>query len=209
LERTRITSPIDGRAGLRLVDRGNLVHASDAAGLVMINQVQPIAVVFTLPEDQLQRLRLAPQADVAAPPLTAVASDRDNRAVLDTGRLAAIDNQIDESSGTIRCKALFDNPQLALWPGQFVNLRLLTETRSAALTVPAAAVQHGSDGYFVYVVRADLTAELRRVKVAQVENGVAVIDNGLAEGETVVLDGQYSLRPGSSVRTAGGAAARM
>jgi multidrug efflux system membrane fusion protein len=200
LERTRITSPIDGRAGLRLVDRGNLVHANDAAGLVVINQVQPIAVIVTLPERQLRQINVSPQADGTVPPLAVTAFDRDNQEVLDTGRLAAIDNQIEEASGTIRCKALFPNERLALWPGQFVNVRLLTETRKAALTVPASGVQQGADGYFTYVVRSDLTVELRPLKVAQVENGIAVVDEGLADGETVVIDGQYSLRPGALVR---------
>ena len=200
LEHTRITSPIDGRAGLRMVDRGNLVHANDAAGLVVINQVQPIAVALTLPESELPRLGANLTTGEKAP---ATAFDRDNAAALDTGELAAVDNQIDETSGTIRCKAVFANARLTLWPGQFVNVRLQTGMRPAALTVPAGAVQHGPDGDFVYVVGARLTAELRPLKVARVGNGMAVIDAGLAEGETVVVDGQYSLRPDAPVRLAG------
>ncbi|MDB6114517.1 MAG: putative Co/Zn/Cd efflux system rane fusion protein, partial [Lacunisphaera sp.] len=179
LEHTRITSPIDGRAGLRLVDRGNLVRASDPAGLVVINQVRPMAVVFTLPERSLPQIAGGLAADPARPPLAALAIDRDNQAVLDAGELAAVDNQIDETSGTIRCKAVFPNRSLGLWPGQFVNVRLLTATRKEALTVPASAVQPGPDGYFVFALRADQTVEVRLLKVAQIENGIAVIDRGL------------------------------
>jgi multidrug efflux system membrane fusion protein len=203
LEHTHITSPISGRAGLRMVDRGNLVHANDAAGLVVINEVQPITVTFTLPERQLQQIGGGRQPEGGAgSPLLATAFDQDYRGVLDAGQLAAVDNQIDEATGTIRCKALFPNEHLALWPGQFVNIRLLTETRKAVLTIPAAAIQQGTAGYFTYVVGRDLTVEPRPLKVAQIEGDVAVIDEGLAAGETVVIDGQYSLRPGATVRVA-------
>jgi multidrug efflux system membrane fusion protein len=206
LEHTRITSPIDGRAGLRLVDRGNLVRASDPGGLVVINQVQPVTVVFTLPERSLAQITKGLSVDAGRPPITVLAIDRDNQAILDSGELAAVDNQIDETSGTIRSKALFPNARSGLWPGQFVNVRLLTETRKAALTVPAGAVQHGAGGTFAYLVRPDLTVEVRPLEVAQIEEGVAVIDHGLVVGETVVVDGQYSLRPDSHIRSTSAAA---
>jgi multidrug efflux system membrane fusion protein len=165
-----------------------------------------VTVVFTLPEGNLPRIASGLAVDPARPPLAALAIDRDDQAVLDSGELAAVDNQIDEASGTIRCKALFPNGKLGLWPGQFVNVRLLTETRKAALTVPAGAVQQGASGYFAYAVRPDLTVEVRPLAVAQIENGVAVIDHGLGAGETVVVDGQYSLRPDSHIRLTGAAA---
>lgn len=201
LEHTRITAPISGRAGLRLVDRGNLVRASDATGLVVINQVQPISVSFTLPERQFAQVTAAiRQAAGEASGLAALAVDRDRRLTLDSGQLEAVDNQIDEASGTIRCKARFANEALALWPGQFVNIRLLVETKKAALVIPAAGIQQGPDGYFAYVAKSDHTAEFRALKGVQVVGGIATFEAGLNDGETIVVDGQYMLRPGASIR---------
>ncbi|MGA2866136.1 MAG: efflux RND transporter periplasmic adaptor subunit [Verrucomicrobiota bacterium] len=191
-----ITSPLAGRAGLRLVDQGNLVHASDASGIVVITQLRPIAVVFMLPETTLGQI----QARVAAgQTLSAFAMGRDNRTRLAEGKLAVIDNQIDATTGTIRLKAIFPNDDLKLWPGQFVNARLLLETRKGGTVVPAAVVQHGPAGDFAYVIDNDLKAQVRPIKVAQTQEGQALIQEGLQPGERVVVDGQYRLQGGAKV----------
>jgi len=196
LSYTRITSPLDGRTGLRMVDQGNIVHASDSNGLVVITQMRPISLTFTLPEQDLQKIR---DRQAAAGTLTTLALDRDNRATLSEGTLAVIDNQIDVTTGTIRLKSTFSNQDLKLWPGQFVNVRLLLETRPGPV-VPASVVQHGPDGDFAFVIGQDLTAQVRKIKVAQVDRGQALIEEGLDPGERVVVDGQYKLQPGSKVK---------
>jgi len=193
---TTITSPLDGRTGIRMIDQGNIVHATDSNGLVVITELHPISVTFTLPEQNLQAIR---QHLPSSGALTALALDRDNRATLSEGKLAVIDNQIDITTGTIRLKATFENNDLKLWPGQFVNVRLLLETRQGPV-VAASVVQHGPDGDFAFVISNDLTAQVRPIKVAQVDRGQALIDEGLTAGERVVEDGQYKLQPGSKVK---------
>jgi multidrug efflux system membrane fusion protein len=201
---TTIRSPIDGRTGIRLVDQGNIVHASDAGGLVVLTQLKPISIVFTLPETALSKLQDNQDADGAA--FTVLAVARDNTNVLATGQLAVIDNQIDSTTGTLKLKATFANENLRLWPGQFVNVRLLLETRENSVVVPASVVQRGPDGAFAFVVsttdQTNHIAKMRPIKVAQIDNGEALIDDGLEAGETVVVDGQYKLQDGSRVKPA-------
>ncbi|WP_434623773.1 efflux RND transporter periplasmic adaptor subunit [Azospirillum sp. B2RO_4] len=196
LNYTTITAPISGRIGLRNVDQGNVVRASDQNGIATITQIQPIAVIFTLPEKQLQAV-LAAQAQG---PVTVEAQDREGRRVLDTGSLAVVDNLIDTGTGTIRLKAQMPNDPQKLWPGQFVNVRLLSTVRRGATTVPATVVQRGPQGTYAYVIKDDLTVEQRPIKVARQEENKAIIDEGLTPGERVVVDGQYRLQPGSKVR---------
>ena len=197
---TRIVSPISGRAGARLVDPGNIVHAADANGLVVINQIDPIAVQFTLPEDAVQDIhRAQQQPERGGQPLGVVAYDRSGTDRLGTGKLILLNNQIDTSTGTVQLKGSFANPQHTLWPGQFVNVQLQLGLRRNALTVPAAAVQRGQDATYVWTVSDDDTVASVPVHVAQIADGTAVIDKGLLEGQRVVLDGQYKLRPGATV----------
>jgi multidrug efflux system membrane fusion protein len=202
---TRITAPIGGRLGLRLVDAGNIVHAADANGLVVITQVQPIAVVFTIPQDNLpsvlKRLR-------AGDPLPVEAFDRDQKTKLALGTLLTADNQIDPTTGTIKLKAQFPNEEESLFPNQFVNVRLLLDTQRAATLVPSAAVQRGVQGSFVYVVKQEGTVSLRLVKVGTVDGENVAIESGLAPGEIVVVEGSDRLRDGAKVslpRADGGA----
>jgi multidrug efflux system membrane fusion protein len=195
LDYTHITAPFTGRVGLRLIDQGNFVRAADATGLLVINQIHPINVVFTLPEQNFQQAHTAARHATEAEPLIALAMDRNNQEILDTGRLDAIDNQIEESSGTIRLKALFENKGRNLWPGQFVNLRLRVAEKKSVLVVPVAAVKAGADGDYVYTIGADNTAVFKLVKVGHTEAGYSLIESGLAEGEKVVVDGQYLLQP--------------
>ncbi len=195
---TRVTAPIEGRVGVRLVDTGNVVRASDQTGVVVINQVHPISVTFTLPAQYLPSIQLQLRQQ-GAPPMQVLALDRDNRSPLGDGLLAVVDNQIDPSTGTIKLKATFTNDQLSLWPGQFVNTRLLLKTIKEGIVVPASVVQRGPQGPYAYVIKADQTAELRPIKVSQIESGLALIDEGLTPGEKVVVDGQYKLQPGGKV----------
>ncbi|WP_109108914.1 efflux RND transporter periplasmic adaptor subunit [Azospirillum sp. TSO35-2] len=196
LNYTTITAPISGRIGLRNIDQGNVVRASDQNGIATITQIQPIAVLFTLPEKQLPAI-LAAQAQGA---VTVEAQDREGRRVIDTGRLSVVDNLIDSGTGTIRLKAEMPNSPQKLWPGQFVNVRLLSAIRRGATTVPATVVQRGPQGTYAYVLKDDLTVEQRPIKVARQEENKAIIDEGLTPGERVVVDGQYRLQPGSKVR---------
>jgi membrane fusion protein, multidrug efflux system len=200
LEFTKIVSPIDGRVGLRLVDQGNIVHAGDQAGLAIIAQLRPISVVFTLPESNLRAINKRIGTSGKDYTLTVVAMNRENNQALDRGELGAVDNQIDEATGTIKLKAVFQNQQLDLWPGQFVNARLLVDTRRQGLTLPSNAVNQGPNGDFVYVIRPDFTAEVRAVKVGTSEGGLTLIEKGVAEGEDVVIDGQYLLKSNARVR---------
>jgi membrane fusion protein, multidrug efflux system len=199
LEFTKITSLIDGRVGLRLVDQGNIVHANDQAGLAIVAQLQPISVVFTLPESNLREINKRIGTSAKNYTFAVVAMDRENQ-VLDRGELGAVDNQIDEATGTIKLKAVFQNRQLDLWPGQFVNVRLLVDTRRQGLTLPSNAVNQGPNGDFIYLIRPDLTAEVRAVKVGISEGGLTLIENGVAEGDNVVIDGQYLLKSNARVR---------
>jgi multidrug efflux system membrane fusion protein len=200
LDYTNITSPIDGRVGLRLVDQGNIVHANDQGGLAMITELQPISVVFTLPENDLHEINRRIAANPKNYSFAVVAMDQENSQALAQGELGAVDNQIDDTTGTVKLKAVFQNRQLDLWPGQFVNVRLLVDTRRQALVVPSGAVNQGPNGDFVYVIRPDLTAEVRAVKVGTSEGGFTLIENGVAEGENVVIDGQYLLKSNARVR---------
>ena len=190
-----ITSPINGRAGIRLVDEGNMVRASDTNGLVVITQLQPISVVFTLPEQSLKEIH----GKMGPGQITVFAMDRDNSTVLGKGTLTVIDNQIDISTGTIRLKATFPNEDLQLWPGEFVNVRLLLTTRKDAIVVPVPVIQHGPNGTYAFVIKEDQTVEIRPLKVGQVDGGEALVEEGLQAGEQVVVEGQYKLQKGSKV----------
>jgi multidrug efflux system membrane fusion protein len=191
-----IKSPIDGRTGVRLVDVGNIVHAADLNGIVVITQLHPISVVFTLPEQNLQSILNEGGANGG---LHVSALDRGNTTTLDEGTLAVVDNEIDQTTGTVKLKATFPNPDLKLWPGKFVNARLILTTRKGAIVVPSSVVQRGPQGTYAYVIKTDKTVEMRPIKVAQTEANVALIDSGLKAGEQVVVDGQYKLQPGAHV----------
>jgi multidrug efflux system membrane fusion protein len=202
---TSIVSPLDGRTGMRLIDRGNIVHAGDSGGLVVITQVHPIAVVFSLPQDHLQSIATAmKEASVKV-----LAFSRDEKNKIAEGTLTLIDNQIDAATGTIRLKAVFPNNDDALWPGEFVQAHLEIQDLPAALTVPAEVVQRGPNELYVYVVRPDSTVERRRVTVGPTQDGVAVIEKGLSAGDEVVFDGQFKLKPGMKVAVSGPRADRV
>jgi len=198
---SRITSPITGRVGLRLVDAGNIIHATDATGLAVITQLQPIAVDFAIPEDDLPNLQTAMKAN---PQLPVEAFDRDLKHKLATGSLLTTDNQIDQSTGTIKLKAAFPNQDNSLFPNQFVNARLLVNTLPNAILIPAAGLQRSQQGSFVYVVKADHTVEMRPVTVGATQGDVIAISKGLAVGDVVVTDGVDKLQQGAhvSVQTA-------
>ena len=190
-----ITSPIQGRVGLRLVDPGNMVRAGDATGIVSIAQIHPVSVLFTLPQDSLPRISLAMEAGQ----LPVVAFAADDRTELDQGVLLTPDNAIDTSTGTIRLKATFPNPHNTLWPGQFVNARLQLGTDRDALSVPSVAVQHSPTGLYAYVVNPDSSVARQPVEVARDDGTLAVIAKGLTEGQQVVTDGQSRLQAGTKV----------
>jgi multidrug efflux system membrane fusion protein len=192
----RITAPIGGRLGLRLVDPGNMVHASDAGGLVVITQMQPMGVVFTLPEDSLPPLREKLRAGAS---LAVEAWDREQAHKLATGSLLTIDNEIDQSTGTVRIKAEFPNDDEGLFPNQFVNAKLLLDVEQGATMVPTVAVQRGSQGPFVYVVRDDHTIEVRPVQLGATDGDDTAIHGGVAPQESVVIDGTDRLRQGVAV----------
>ena len=195
---TTVKSPIDGIVGLRLVDIGNIVNASAQTGIVTITQIEPITVIFTAPEDQLPDIKAAL---AVAPPKT-IALTTDGKRVLSTGTLALINNQVDTTSGTVRLKAVFDNKDRALWPGQSVSTRLLVRTLKDATVVPDDAVQHGTEGLYAYSVNQENKAELRKIKVTQSIDGKSVIDEGLSPGQQVIAAGQYKVSPGTLVTTA-------
>ena len=202
LEYTRITSPITGRTGIRLVDPGNIVHGANSTGIVVVTQVQPISVVITLPEEQLGAVAQA----LAAGPVKITTVPRDARVLrdggppLDVGTLTLIDNQIDQATGSVRLKATFDNAHNTLWPGQYVDARILVRTDRNALTIPDAAVQLGPNGPFTYVVKSDASIEVRPLRVTEGSGGLTIITDGLAAGERVVTSNQYRLQPGLHVR---------
>jgi multidrug efflux system membrane fusion protein len=195
---TQITAPITGVTGFRLVDEGNVVHPTDANGLVTIAQVQPIAVLFTLPQAALPDIQRQ-MADAGTAGLTVEAWSQDGASKLDTGKLETLDNTVDAASGTITLRADFPNPQKMLWPGEFVEARLVLRVQQDGLTVPAAVVQRGPDGAFAWVVRPDATVAPQPIQVAQMVRGTALVTSGLSVGQIVVSDGQYGLRPGDKV----------
>ena len=190
-----IRSPIDGRLGARLVDVGNLVHASDNTPLVMITEVRPIFVSFTLPQETLDEVH---EQDKHAP-LVVRAYNGDGNKQLAEGKLTLIDNMIDQATGTIHLKARFDNEDERLWPGEFVNLRLILSTRKGVPTVPQQTVLQGPNGHYAYVIKPDNTVERRNVEVASIQDGIAVVTKGLTAGEKVVVDGQFRLTEGARV----------
>jgi membrane fusion protein, multidrug efflux system len=195
---TTVKAPISGVAGLRLVDIGNIVNAATQTGIVTIAQIEPIAVIFTAPEDQLPYINEAQSVQ----PLKVIAITTDGKKPLAEGVLSVINNQVDTTSGTIRLKGVFDNKNHALWPGQSVSTRLLLRTLKDATVAPDDAIQHGNDGLYAYVVNQDSKAELRKLKVSQSIDGRSVIDSGLSPGEQVITSGQYKVQPGTLVSTA-------
>jgi multidrug efflux system membrane fusion protein len=196
---SHISAPISGRIGLRLVDPGNIVRSGDQNGLVVITQLQPVAVVYTVPQDLLPQLMKRLQG---AEPVTVEAWDRDQKAKLADGALASADNQVDPQTGTVKLKAQFANDDSGLFPNQFVNVRMKLDTLRGAVIVPAAAVQRGAQGMFVYVVRPDNTVALRNVKLGPLDGQRQAIADGLAAGEMIVTDGTDRLRPGAPVAVA-------
>ncbi len=200
LDYARITSPLDGVTGLRQVDPGNIVRPTDANGIVVVRQIDPIAVMFTLPQDELPRIA----AEMARGALPVEVFSRDGATRLGLGSLAVIDNQINPATATLRLKAVFTNPTRALWPEQFVKTRLLLTTLHGALVVPAAAVQRGPQGTFAYLVGADQRVSLRPVRVARIDGEQAVIADGLSAGDRVVVEGSSRLRAGARVQARDG-----
>jgi multidrug efflux system membrane fusion protein len=198
LDYTQVKSPITGVVGLRQVDVGNIVNASTQTGIVTVTQIEPITVIFTAPEEQLPYISEAQKVA----PLKTIAITTDGKKPLAEGQLSVINNQVDTTSGTIRLKAVFDNKDHALWPGQSVSTRLLVKTLKDATVVPDDAVQHGTNGLYAYAVSQDNKAELRQVKVSQSIDGRSVIEQGLKPGERVITGGQFKVRPGSLVTTA-------
>ncbi|TMJ29869.1 MAG: efflux RND transporter periplasmic adaptor subunit [Alphaproteobacteria bacterium] len=205
LSYTRLTSPIHGVSGIRQIDDGNIIHPTDANGLVDITQIQPISLIFSLPQADFTQI----QAQMANGPLTVLAYSQDEKVVLDEGKLDLIDNQIVQTTGTIRLRASFPNAKRLLWPGELVNAHLLLETRHDGLTIPASAVQQGPNGSFVWVIGPDAKVDTRPVTVAQTSDGQALIDSGLKVDENVVVQGQYRLQPGALVRALDGKAAEQ
>jgi multidrug efflux system membrane fusion protein len=198
LDYTAIKAPISGVVGLRQVDIGNIVNAATQTGIVTITQIEPIAVIFTAPEEQLPYINEAQ----AVAPLKTIAITTDGKKPLAEGTLAVVNNQVDSTSGTIRLKAVFENKDHALWPGQSVSTRLLVRTLKDATVVPDDAIQHGTNGLYAFIVNQDSKAELRQVKVSQSIDGRSVVDKGLAPGEQVITSGQFKVAPGTLVSTA-------
>ncbi len=196
LDYTTIRSPIQGRTGIRLTDPGNILRAAASTGIVVITQVQPISVIFTLPAAALPAVNKA----MAKAALAVTALSRDGKTQLGTGTVLLVDNQIDQTTGTIRLKAAFPNPDNKLWPGDFVNARVALETRKNALTIPSAAIQRGPQGIFAYVVKADSTAEMRLLEIGADSGSVTIVEKGLTDGERVTTSNQYRLQPGARVQ---------
>lgn len=196
LSYTRLIAPIDGVTGIRQVDIGNIIHPTDVNGLVDVTQIEPISLIFTLPQTDLTRIQPA----MAKGALTVDAYSQDDKVELDEGKLDLVDNQIIQTTGTIRLRASFPNAKRQLWPGELVNARLLVETRHNGLTVPAEAIQQGPNGAFAWAVSTDGAAQIRPVTVAQISDGQALIDSGLEPNMTVVTAGQYRLQTGAQVR---------
>jgi membrane fusion protein, multidrug efflux system len=202
---TQLISPIDGVTGIRQIDEGNIIHPTDANGLVDVTQIQPISLIFSLPQTDFAKI----QPQMAKGQLTVLAYSQDSTVELDKGTLELIDNQIVQTTGTIRLRAKFPNAKRQLWPGELVNALLLLDTRHNAPTIAAPAVQQGPNGSYVYVIGSDGTVQMRPVTVAQISQGQALIDSGLKAGENVVVDGQYRLQPGTQVQELHGKAAEQ
>jgi multidrug efflux system membrane fusion protein len=205
LSYTRLTSPIDGVVGIRQIDVGNIISPSTTNGLVVVTQLDPISLIFTLPETVLPQIQRQQQGTNV--PLSVLAYSQDNTMQLGRGELALVNNEILQTTGSIQLKATFSNRSHALWPGELVNARLLVDTRHNGLTVPASVVQQGPNGAYAYVVNPDSTVAVRPIKVAQISDGKALIDSGLEANEEVVVDGQYKLQPGTHVTVLHGKAA--
>src|SRR6267154_1951327 len=205
LSYTRLTSPIDGVVGIRQIDVGNIISPSNTNGLVVVTQLHPISLIFTLPETVLPKIEQ--QQQKTKTPLSVIAYSQDNTIQLDQGVLGLVNNEILQTTGSIQLKANFANTSNRLWPGKLVNARLLVDTRHNGLTVPAAVVQQGAKGPYAYVVNPDGTVAIRPIKVAQISDGQALIDSGLKANEQVVVDGQYKLQPGVQVTLLHGKAA--
>jgi membrane fusion protein, multidrug efflux system len=206
LSYTRLTSPIDGVVGIRQIDVGNIISPSTTNGLVVVTQLHPISLIFTLPETNLPQIQL--QEQKTKTPLAVLAYSQDNTIKLDQGELGLVNNEILQTTGSIQLKANFANTSNRLWPGQLVNARLLVDTRHNGLTVPAAVVQQGIHGPYAYVVKPDNTVAIQPIKVAQISDGQALIDSGLEANQQVVVDGQYKLQPGAQVTFLHGHAAQ-
>jgi multidrug efflux system membrane fusion protein len=202
---TRLTSPIDGVVGIRQIDVGNIISPSTTNGLVVVTQLDPISLIFTLPETDLPQIQQQQQR--TSMPLPVVAYSQDDTIRLDQGVLGLVNNEILQTTGSIQLKANFPNKSRRLWPGELVNARLLVDTRHNGMTVPAAVVQQGPQGAYAYVIGPDGTVAIRPVKVAQISDGQALIDSGLKANEQVVVDGQYKLQPGAHVTILHGQAA--
>jgi membrane fusion protein, multidrug efflux system len=198
LDYTAIKAPISGVAGLRQVDQGNIVNAATQTGIVTIAQIEPIAAIFTAPEEQLPYINEGQSVQ----PLKVIAITTDGKKPLAEGTLSVVNNQVDSNSGTIRLKAVFDNKTHVLWPGQSVSTRLLVKTLKGATVVPDDAIQHATDGLYAYIVNQDNKAELRKIKVSQSIDGRSVVDDGLSPGQQVITSGQVRVQPGTLVTTA-------
>jgi multidrug efflux system membrane fusion protein len=205
LSYTRLTSPIDGIVGIRQIDIGNIIHPTDPNGLVVVTQIEPISLIFTLPETVLPQIQQ--QQKNSHMPLTVIAYNQDNTIKLDDGTLGLVNNEIVQTTGSIQLKANFPNKEHRLWPGELVNARLLVNTRRNGLTVPASVVQQGPNGADAYVINSDSSVAIRPIKVAQISEGQALVDSGLEANEQVVVDGQYKLQPGVRVTILTGKAA--
>lgn len=204
LSYTRLTSAVPGVTGVRQIDVGNVIHPTDPNGLVVVTQIEPISLLFTLPQADLPVI----QEHAAKGALKVIAYSQDNKMQLDEGTLLLVNNEIAGATGTVQLKAVFPNHEHRLWPGQLVNARLLLEVQKDAITVAGSAVQQGPNGSYVYVVTDGQTAALRPVHIVQISDGQALIDKGLKSGDVVVIDGQYRLTEGSHVRELHGKAAR-
>ena len=201
---TSLTSPINGVTGVRQIDVGNIIHPTDPNGLVVVTQIEPISVIFTLPETDLPQIQ---QQQMANGPLRVLAYSQDGTLKLDEGKLTLVDNEILQTTGSIRLKAEFPNTAHRLWPGELINVWLLLDTRHNGLTIPASAVQRGQNGSFSYVITPANTVQVRPIKVSQISQGQALIDAGLTANEQIVVDGQYKLQAGSHVTILHGKAA--
>jgi membrane fusion protein, multidrug efflux system len=203
---TRLTSPIDGVVGIRQIDVGNIISPSTTNGLCVVTQLDPISLIFTLPQTVLPQIQQ--QQQKTQTPLAVIAYNQDNTIKLGQGQLGLVNNEILQTTGSIQLKANFPNKENRLWPGELINARLLLDTRHDGLTVPAAVVQQGPKGAYAYVINPDNTVSIRQIKVAQVSDGQALIDSGLEANEQVVVDGQYKLQPGVHVTILHGKAAQ-